>query len=150
MKLRLQKLLGPEIALRIEHYGSTAIPGLPAKPIIDILVEIPSWEAARKRAIPAFNSPEIEYWCSDHLRFYVRDKLTGLRTHHLHLAPAGHGIWEGLAFRDYLRAHPREAQSYVELKYQLAELHRTDRGAYTDAKEAFVREITERALPAEE
>jgi len=70
-------LLGPGVALRVEHYGSTSIPVCPAKPIIDILVEIPSWEEGRKRAIPVFNSPEIEYWFyNDHMCFILRDKVT--------------------------------------------------------------------------
>lgn len=145
MKQRLLKLLGPDIALRIEHYGSTSIPGMPAKPVIDILVEIPSFEEARKQAIPAFNSPEIEYWMSDHMRFYIRDKVTGIRTHHLHMAPAGHRIWEGLAFRDYILTHPEDASRYLTLKYELARRHPDDRLAYTNAKEEFVREITDKA-----
>ncbi|MHB0998283.1 MAG: GrpB family protein [Armatimonadota bacterium] len=146
MKQRIQSLLGPDIALRIEHYGSTSIPGMPAKPVIDILVMIPSWEDGKKHAVPAFNSPEIEYWCSDHMRFYVRDKVTGVRTHHLHMAPAGHRIWEGIAFHDYLIAHPEDAARYLSLKYDLAERYPDDRLAYTNAKEAFVREITDKAL----
>jgi hypothetical protein len=53
----LRRELGPGIALKVEHYGSTAIPGMPAKPVIDILVEIPSFHEARKRAIPLLNNP---------------------------------------------------------------------------------------------
>ena len=142
----LKGLLGPEIALRIEHYGSTSIPGMPAKPVIDILVEVPSFEEARKRVIPVLNRPEVEYWCSDHMRFYIRDSVTGVRTCHLHMAPAGHTIWRGLVFRDYLRANPEDASRYVDLKRELAGRHREDRAAYTDAKEAFVLEITAKAL----
>lgn len=145
MKERLLDLLGLDVAIRIEHYGSTSIPGMPAKPVIDILVEIPSFGEGRKRAIPAFNAPEVEYWRSDHMRFYMRDGITGTRTHHLHMAPAGHRIWEGLAFRDYLRAHPDDASRYVALKYELADRHRTDREAYTNAKAAIVRAITDMA-----
>lgn len=146
MKQYLQDLLGIDVALRIEHYGSTSIPDTPAKPVIDILVEVPSFGLARERAIPAFNTPEIEYWCSDHIRFYIRDKVTGIRTCHLHMAPVGHRIWEGLAFRDYLRIHREDAARYVALKRELVEKHPADRLAYTNAKEAFVREITDKAL----
>ena len=147
MKQQILELLGSDIALRIEHYGSTSIPGIPAKPIVDILVEIPSWEEGRKRAIPAFSSPENEYWYyNDHLCFILRDKTTGIRTHHIHMAPAGHRLWEGLAFRDYLRTHSGDAARYVALKYELAQRYQDDREGYTNAKETFVREITDKAL----
>ncbi len=141
------ELLGPYVALHVEHYGSTSIPGMPAKPIIDILVEIPSLEEGRRCAIPAFNTPEIEYWFyGDHMCFIVRDKVTGIRTHHLHMAPVGHRIFEGLVFRDYLRTHPEDAARYMELKHRLAVEFGDDREGYTAAKEGFVREITDRAL----
>lgn len=147
MAHRLQEDLGADIALRIEHYGSTSIPGMPAKPVIDILVEVPSFEEARKRAIPLFNNPEWEYWWySDHMIFIGRKELMGQRTHHIHMVPAGHRIWDGLAFRDYMRTHPEDASRYAALKYHLAERHRKDREGYTDAKDEFVREVTARAL----
>lgn len=146
MKKHLLDTIGSDIVLRIEHYGSTSIPGIPAKPVIDILVEAPSFAQARERMIPALNTPEIEYWCSDHMRFYIRHKETGVRTYHLHVAPAGHRIWEGLAFRDYLRTHPEDAERYVALKRELVDKHSTDRLAYTNAKEAFVRKVTDKAL----
>jgi GrpB-like predicted nucleotidyltransferase (UPF0157 family) len=145
MERKLMRLLGPDIALHIEHYGSTSIPGMPAKPVIDILVEIPSFDETRRVAIPAFNTPEIEYWFSDHMRFYIRNKETGVREYHLHMAPAGHAIWDGLAFRDYLRTHPDDAHRYAELKYRLADEFGSDRVAYTDAKGAFLIETKEKA-----
>ncbi len=137
--------LGPDIALRVEHYGSTAIPGMIAKPVIDILVEVPSFEAARRVAIPLFNNPECEYWWYDnHLFFAVRKGIMGVRTHHIHMAPAGHEIWKGLAFRDYLRAHHEEAEQYAALKRELAKQYRTDRERYTIAKGGFVKEVMEK------
>jgi GrpB-like predicted nucleotidyltransferase (UPF0157 family) len=146
-KREILELLGPEVALCIEHYGSTSIPGMPAKPIIDILVEIPSWEEGRRCALPAFNTPEVEYWIyGDHMCFIIRDKVTGIRTHHLHMAPAGHRIFEGLAFRDHMKTHPEDAARYLELKHRLAVEFRDDREGYTAAKAEFVREITDRAL----
>ena len=69
MERWLISTLGPRIARRVEHYGSTAIPGMPAKPIVDILVEIPSFEVASPAVIPALSGPLWEYWAShDHLR----------------------------------------------------------------------------------
>jgi GrpB-like predicted nucleotidyltransferase (UPF0157 family) len=143
----LAESLGPDLAPRIEHYGSTAIPGMPAKPVIDILVEVPSFEEARRRAVPVFNKPECEYWFySDHMVFIVREEFMGKRTHHIHMAPARHRIWDGLAFRDYLRTHPDGASRYVALKRKLADRHQTDRERYTIAKEDFVREVTAKAI----
>ena len=137
----------PELILRVEHYGSTAIPGMPAKPVIDILLEVPSFTEARRQLIPAFNKPGCEYWWyHDHMIVIVRDRPMGMRTYHIHIAPAGHPVWDGLAFRDYLRAHPTEAKQYANLKLNLAEQHLADREAYTDSKEQFVREITKRSL----
>lgn len=147
MEKLLKQNLGPEIAKRIEHYGSTAIPEMPAKPIVDILVEIPSFAQARKAAIPLFNKPGCEYWWySNHMCFIIRDEFLGKRKYHIHMAPAGHPIWEGLAFRDYLRKHQKEADCYAETKMELAERHRNDREAYTEAKTAYVRRVTTKAL----
>lgn len=142
---RLREGLG-DAALKIEHYGSTAITGMPAKPVIDILVEVPSFEVGRRRAIPYFNRRECEYWWyRDHMCFVVRERPMGKRTHHVHAAPAGHRLWEGIAFCDYMRSHSEEAARYAALKHDLAADHRTDREAYTDAKTAFVREIMVKA-----
>jgi len=143
----LHSELGETIAMRVEHYGSTAIEGMPAKPVVDILVEIPSFQAAKKRAIPLMNGREWEYWWySGHMVFIKRREYMGRRTHHIHLAPREHEIWKGLAFRDYLKSHPDEARRYADLKRHLAAAHQHDREAYTDAKSAFVTGITTKAL----
>ena len=143
----LRKTIPREIALRVEHYGSTAIPNMPAKPVIDILLEVPSFSEARRSLIPIFNKPECEYWWyNDHLLFIIRKELMGTRMHHIHAAPAGHHLWEGIVFRDYLRTHPNEASRYAALKHELAERYATDREAYTNSREAFVREIAAKAL----
>ena len=140
----LRECLGPDVALRLEHYGSTAIPGMPAKPVIDVLVDIPSFAGAKKRAVPRLNSETWEYWWySGHMVFIKRAGLMGIRTHHVHMAPRGHKVWEGIAFRDYLRQHPDEAARYAQLKRDLAARHARDRERYTQAKAEFVREIAE-------
>jgi GrpB-like predicted nucleotidyltransferase (UPF0157 family) len=144
----LRDHLGSDIVLRVEHYGSTAIPGMPAKPIVDVLVEIPSFAEAKKRAVPRLNSETWEYWWySGHVVFIKRKKLMGQRTHHVHMAPQGHEVWKGLAFRDTLRSHPEEASRYAALKRELAAGYREDRERYTQAKTEFVRQVTSRALP---
>lgn len=146
----LRDYLGTEIALRVEHYGSTAIPNMPAKPIIDVLVEIPSFSEARQHVIPLLNSEKWEYWWySDHMIhmiFIKREKLMGRRTHHIHMAPRGHRLWQGLTFRDYLISHDKEASRYATLKRELANSYRKDRERYTEAKTTFVNEIISKAL----
>lgn len=142
----LRSNIPPEIILRIEHIGSTAIPGMPAKPIIDILLEVPSFDEARRVLIPVFNKPESEYWWyDDHITFIMRKELMGTRTHHIHVAPQGQ-FSERIIFRDYLRTHPYDANRYAALKRELAARHAADREEYTAAKGSFIREITEKAL----
>ena len=143
----LQQLLGSDIALRIEHYGSTSIPGMIAKPIIDIMVQIPSFKAAHHHAIHKLCGPTCEYWqYSNHMTFIMRSSPNGKRCFHIHMAPEGHPIWDGLAFRDYLRTHDDEARHYAELKRHLAQGYASDRERYTLAKSEFVSDITRKAL----
>lgn len=145
-KRRLLSLFGDVIS-RIEHYGSTAIPQMPAKPIIDILVEVPSYDIARERLIPALCCRSCEYWWySDHIVFIERDRPFGKRCRHIHIAPKGHRLWEGIAFRDYLIAHPEAAKQYAALKKELAACFRGSREKYTNAKTDFVRKITDAAI----
>jgi len=137
----------PDIVRRIEHFGSTAIPGMPAKPVIDILLEIPSFAAARQVLIPIFNKQVIEYWMQEQdMCFIVRRGFLGIRTHHIHAALTGSPYWERLAFRDYLRSHVKDAQHYAALKKDLAACYPTDREEYTHAKGDFIKEITAKAL----
>jgi GrpB-like predicted nucleotidyltransferase (UPF0157 family) len=126
----------------IHHVGSTAVPGLEAKPIIDILVGVRDLESARACFEPlaqlgylyAPYLPEEMHW------FCKPDRAH--RTHHLHLVPAGSRRFrEELSFRDRLRADPKLAAEYAALKRDLAERYREDREAYTEAKGAFIRAV---------
>ena len=142
----LREQFGPELIVRIEHYGSTAVPGLAAKPVIDILVEITSFEAAREGIQPVLEGLGYGYdWYKHHMAFFKGYFTEGAQKYHLHMAPGDHPLMDGLLFRDYLRIHRETAKEYEALKYRLAEVHHFDREAYTDAKTAFVREITDRA-----
>ena len=143
---RLMRVLAPWLAGPIEHIGSTAIAGLTAKPVIDIMagvLDLESSLAAREAVSPLGYlyfpyRPEVMHW-------FCKPSPTR-RTHHLHLVPVGSQLWsERLAFRDYLRAVPSAAEDYAALKTALAVEHRHDREAYTDAKGPFVRSILERA-----
>lgn len=131
----------------IEHVGSTAVPGLVAKPVIDMMAGVLSLDASRA-ALPRLE--RIGY-CYAPYRAEVMHWLCkpspALRTHHLHLVPFESRLWiERLAFRDYLRAHPDATLAYAELKRRLAAQHEFDREAYTEAKGPFIQEIVERAL----
>src|SRR5215470_8103728 len=136
----LARVLAPWLAGPIEHIGSTAVPGLVAKPVIDIMAAVSSLDASRPalRAVAALHyvyfpyRPEIMHW--------LCKPSDEVRTHHLHLVPYGSALWhERLAFRDRLRADARIAAEYAALKLALAARYELDREAYTDAKEPFVR-----------
>src|SRR5436190_19706441 len=126
--------IGPWLAGPIEHIGSTAIPGLVAKPVIDIMAGVASLDASRP-SLPVLAGlgycyfpyrPDAEHWFCKPSPFF--------RTHHLHLVPFDGPQWTGaIAFRDYLRIHPAVASEYSALKERLAREHRHDREAYTQA-----------------
>ena len=129
--------------LVFEHIGSTAVPGLVAKPIIDFM------GGYREDADPliyfeTLRASGYEHRGSQgvpHRELFVLGP-TSLRTHHLNLVRAGDAFWrDHLVFRDRLRNDPRLAAAYGELKRKLAGLHPTDRGQYTAAKTAFVHEV---------
>jgi len=142
----LREHLGSDIALDIEHFGSTSIQGMIAKPVIDVLIRVPSYSEAKPRVLPALNSEVWEYWWhGDHMAFVKRDEFLGMRTHHVHMMPEGRELQRFLAFRDYLRLHAKDAALYAELKQQLAMANPADRERYTDAKSSFVNGIVEKA-----
>lgn len=139
----LEATIGTWITGGIHHVGSTAVPGLDAKPIIDIAVGVESLEAARPcidllSNIDYLYSPyrgEVMHW------FCKPDPAR--RTHHLHLLPTGSArLKDEIVFRDYLRTHPAKAAEYGQLKRRLAAEHREDREAYTSAKADFVEAVT--------
>lgn len=140
-KAHLLAALGSHF-IAIEHFGSTAIPNLDAKPIIDMLGGVRSLAEADALLEPLCQlgwdtSPEFNATLSDR-RFLLRWP-GGIRTHHLHLVVYGGEQWQQrLKFRDRLCANPALTQQYQKLKYQLAVEHRDDREAYTDAKSEFV------------
>ena len=139
-----------KLVLEIEHIGSTAIPGLPAKPIIDLLVGIRSLAEARSRAVEPLVQrgyvyiPEYEPWLPDELFF--RKGVPGPWTHHVHVMEPGNPRWDDhLRFRDHLRGHPATAAAYADLKKTLARQFGEDIGAYRDGKDDFVRDVLARA-----
>ena len=151
----LRSCLPMDLIRRIEHFGSTAVPGLSAKPIVDILVEVTDLAATRTRIAPVLESQGYDYlWRptsgDDGPPFYAffikRDLVTGDRTHHIHMVPAAlQSHWDRLLFRDFLIEHPDVAARYEALKKDLAAAHPTDRVAYTAEKAKFIEEIMARA-----
>ncbi|MBM3289043.1 MAG: GrpB family protein [Candidatus Hydrogenedentes bacterium] len=149
----LASCLPRDIVRRIEHFGSTAVPGLCAKPIVDILVEVTSLDDTRARIVPILEAQGYEYFWrptsgDDVPPFYawfIKRDANGERTHHIHMVESWFEHWDGLIFRDYLIQHNDIAREYVDLKTRLAGLHRHDREAYTLGKTAFIKNITKRA-----
>ena len=140
----LSTALGDTVT-RLEHIGSTAVPGLAAKDLIDVLAGVTSWEAAGGVAVPVLQALGFEcYWRSDeppgHLQFVRRDG-TGQRIVHVHLAPEGEPVWERVRFRDYLRAHPEEAAGYAAVKRDMAHRYPDDRASYTRGKAGYVARV---------
>ena len=131
---------------RISHIGSTAIPHIWAKPIIDILVEIPEGRNLLVYKVPIMNSGYICMSQSEKgLSFNKGYTENGFaeRVFHLHLKYAGNN--NELYFRDYLIEHPDAAKEYEELKLRLWKKYEHNRDAYTNAKTEFVKEYTEKA-----
>lgn len=131
----------PERPSLIAHVGSTAVPGLPAKPVIDILVSVadPDEEAGY---VPAIEDLGVQLRSRDDQRRFFRPFAGRPRDVQIHVARSG-GDWERrhLLFRDYLRAHPRAAAEYLEAKRAAAATWADDRYAYTDAKGVTIRKL---------
>jgi GrpB-like predicted nucleotidyltransferase (UPF0157 family) len=136
--------------LRIEHYGSTAVPGLCAKPVVDLLVEDPEPERGGKGFLELFlHSPEWEYWYyTDHHLFVGRRQPFGEREFHVHVAEKENRVWKGLRFREILRNNPETAQNYARLKSSLSMRFPHDRERYTMEKTEFIRSVLGSLAPA--
>jgi GrpB-like predicted nucleotidyltransferase (UPF0157 family) len=132
--------------IEIQHIGSTSVPGLRAKPIIDILVAVDSFEPVeeyRRRLEPLDYHYQTHENDTERLFFWKGQP----RTHHLHIVEFA--TWEHqrhLLFRDYLRNHPDIARLYEEIKRELAVAFKSNRPAYTKGKTAFIKSIMARAL----
>jgi GrpB-like predicted nucleotidyltransferase (UPF0157 family) len=148
--IRLRAALKGEAISGLEHFGSTAIPRLAAKPIIDILIAVPSIKTARAVFPARLTSLAYVFWPdnpkTDRLFFVKGMPPYGeRRTHHVHVTEPEGELWQRLVFRDYLRAHPDEAERYEALKQRLAVEHRMDREAYTAAKSDYVANVVRKA-----
>ena len=143
-KSALEGVLGGSI-LDIQHVGSTSVPGLVAKPIIDIGVAVAHYEEA-SACIPQVEALGYEY--RGELGIPCRHYFTkgDPRRFHLHMVEIASAEWQNLLlFRDYLRQHPQEAEEYVQLKMQLAERYPRDREAYLEGKAVFIEGVLQQA-----
>lgn len=144
-KAALEVTIGDWVVGDIHHVGSTAVPGLEAKPIIDILAGVRSLEESRPCFEPLarleymyapYLPEEMHWFCKPH---------PSRRTDHLHLVPVdSERYFDELAFRDRLRADPQAAAEYVGLKRVLTRRFEHDREAYTSAKSDFVHRLLDR------
>jgi GrpB-like predicted nucleotidyltransferase (UPF0157 family) len=139
-KQRLLDVIGSD-AIDIEHIGSTSVPGLAAKPIIDIAVSLRDFPP-RAGVIDALEKCDYVYRGESGVpgrHFFYKGMP---RTHHLHLVARNSEVRDKqLLFRDFLRTHPESARKYEKLKHVLAVQYKHDREAYVDAKAPLIEEL---------
>ena len=154
-KSKIEQAIGVENIARLRHYGSTSIPGMFAKPTVDILLEIP--ENADTASLRK-HMEDAGYICLDegsltmntpppHLMFIGGYMPTGFaeRVFHIHVQYISNQEPDEIVFRDYLITHPEIAKAYADLKRSLWKDFEHNRDGYTEAKGDFVRTVTEKA-----
>jgi GrpB-like predicted nucleotidyltransferase (UPF0157 family) len=143
-RLLLQDVLHEWLTGPIEHVGSTAVSGLAAKPVIDIMAAVESLKvSAPAKAALAVHGYQYFPYKDDVMHWFCKPSAE-FRTHHLHLVPFDSNLWrERIVFRNALRSNRELALEYEALKRVLAEAHRNDREAYSEAKWPFVKRVLE-------
>lgn len=142
----LRHAIGAWVVGEIHHVGSTAVPGLDAKPVIDILVGVEDLATSRACFEPLAG---LEYlyaaYLPEEMHWFCKPDPSR-RTHHLHLVPRDSRRYrDELAFRDHLRSNPGKARDYAELKYRLAARFEREREDYTAAKADFIQHALDEA-----
>jgi len=134
-----------------QHVGSTAIPGIAAKPIIDIYIGVTSLSLAEQNAIKPIEALGYQFWDQrpEHPKLFFVKGMPPFgegRTHHVHIVEYKSDYWTAtILFRDYLRNHPEEVICYEQLKCRLMAEHRYDREAYTNGKNDYVANVLRKA-----
>jgi len=144
---RVARALG-DLRLAIHHIGSTAIPGIHAKPIIDMLAVVGRIDGVDERSerVQALGYVGMGEYGIPGRRYFRKDDAAGNRTHQIHAFQLGSPqVDRHLAFRDFMRAHRQYAAEYASLKRRLAEKHPNDIEAYMDGKDEFIKQIDIRA-----
>jgi GrpB-like predicted nucleotidyltransferase (UPF0157 family) len=152
-KAHLLHSLPKHLIKRIEHFGSTAVPGLAAKPVVDMLVEVTDLDETKRLIVPILEAQGYDYfwrpsWGDDIPPFYawfIKRDINGNRTHHIHMVEGYFENWDRLLFRDYLIEHEEIAKEYGALKKKFSQSYKYDRVAYTKAKTDFILRTTETA-----
>ena len=146
--VNLRGAFGPSL-LALEHIGSTSVPGLAAKPIVDIQAvvrSLPETDTITSNLIALGWEQGIFALDPEHRLYFKKYNAQWIRTHQLHVYESGHPVAAAhLLFRDYLRAHPGEARRYEALKRALAARYPQDRLAYNDAKTEYIEAVVAKA-----
>jgi len=140
--------LGENVAA-IHHIGSTAIPGIYAKPVIDLLVEVRNITEVDERSssMEALGYEAMGEFGILGRRYFRKDNREGIRTYQIHVFEAGSAqVTRHIVFRDYMIVHPEDARKYSELKSKLAKEHSQSIDGYVDGKDSFIKEIDRKAL----
>lgn len=141
----LRHVLGA-LAVRIDHIGSTAVPLLAAKPILDVQISVQALEPVHVYKTPLEQAGYVFRADNPELTKRYFREAPGQRRTHIHVRRAGSWAEQfALLFRDYLRTHPEAAQHYATAKYQLAQHYRDDRHGYTDAKGPIIWALMQQA-----
>lgn len=146
--VQIAKALGENVVL-IHHIGSTAIPNIYAKPIIDFLVEVKNIDRVNEKnsAMEALGYEVMGEFGLVGRRYFRKQTSLGIRTHHVHTYQVNSPeIERHLAFRDYTIAHPKIARQYSELKQRLAKEYPEDIEGYMDGKDGFIKEMEKKAI----
>ncbi len=145
---QIAKVLGKNLVV-IHHIGSTAIPNIYAKPIIDLLIEVKDINLVREQT-PAMVGLGYEAMGEYGLvgrRYFRKENPPGIRTHHVHIYEIySPEIERHLAFRDYMIAHPEQVEQYSHLKQELAQKYPEDIEGYMDGKDEFIKRIERKAI----
>ncbi|WP_319422968.1 GrpB family protein [Pleurocapsa sp. FMAR1] len=133
----------------IHHIGSTAIPNIHAKPIIDFLIEVKNIDLITEQtsAIEKLGYEAMGEFGLSGRRYFRKENPSGIRTHHVHIYETNSPeIKRHLAFRDYMIAHPENAEQYSQLKQELAQKHPYNIEGYMDGKNEFVKRMEKKAM----
>ena len=150
-ELVLLKTIIGNHTLDIQHIGSTSVPQLAAKPIIDIMIGVKSLDIADLYCVPAMVKAGYEYVSKyeatiPHRRYFRKSSPEGIRTHHLHMVEMNSDWWNRhILFRDHLRNHPEDRDAYGELKKELSLKLYEDKHDYTEAKTGFIEGVLKNA-----
>jgi GrpB-like predicted nucleotidyltransferase (UPF0157 family) len=150
---RIEKNITATLFSRIEHFGSTSVPGLSSKNTIDILMAVEFDNTQNSELIEQMKNIGYEFnWQNEggnpHMVFvrgYDPEKPKQ-QTYHIHAAPQDHILWNRIHFRNYLIAHPEVAKAYEDLKRSLADKYKHERVEYRIAKTEFINEFTKKSL----